>query len=139
MDKKELVESLRQMGLLEYGKVIDGNMLRSMAGIYYPETGTKADFDSASLEELAVTDYIRNVLLNEGKYLKSHREDYRILSPSENSGQVESYMKSADHKLRRAIKLSKNTPVDAGKPKCQNMARAMMKRESISKQRQSVV
>ena len=138
MSKPDIFEQLRGMGLLDYGKVINGEMLREMAGIVYPETGTKEDFDAPALEELAVVDYIRNRLLSEGKYLKAVRNDYRILSPAENAGQIESYMSSADKKLRRAIKLSSNTPTQPG-VKSQNTARIMMKQESISKKRSSIL
>ena len=136
--KPDIFEQLREMKLLDYGKVIDGEMLREMAGIVYPETGTKEDFDAPALDELAVVDYIRNRLLSEGKYIKAIRNDYRILTPAENAGQIESYMSSADKKLRRAIKLSSNTPAQPG-VKCQNTARIMMKQESISKKRNSIL
>ena len=138
MSKPDIFEQLRGMGLLDYGKVIDGDLLRHLAGIKYPEVGTKADFDAPALEELAVVDYMRNRLLAEGKYIKAARRDYRILTPSENAGQVEAYMSSADKKLRRAIKLSSNTPAQRGE-KCQNTARIMIKRESINKRRNSIL
>ena len=138
MIKADLFENLRAMGLLNYNEVVDGDILREMAGIHYPEVGTKADFDAPALEELAVVDYIRNRLLGEGKYLKAIGRNYRILSPSENAGQIDSYMRSADKKLRRAIQLSKNTPATQAH-KCQNTARIMMKQESISKKRNSIL
>lgn len=138
MSKPDIFEQLRGMGLLDYGKVIDGEMLRHMAGIEYPETGTKAEFDAPALEELALVDYIRNRLLDEGKYIKVQRDDYRILTPFENASQINAYMSSADKKLRRAIKLSKNTPSVTGE-KCQNKARILMKRESIRKKRDSIM
>lgn len=138
MSKPDIYDNLKHMGLLEYGKTIEGAMLRHLAGIEYPEVGTKQEFEAPALEELAVVDYIRNRLLAEGKYLKAHRDDYRILTPAENSGQVEAYMRSADKKLRRAIKLSSNTPAQPGQ-KCNNTARIMMKRESISKKRGSIL
>lgn len=135
MNKKDIMEQLRTLGMTNYGSIIAGGLIREWAGIEYPQTGTKEEFDRLSLEELGVVDYIRNCLLNEGKYLKASRDDYRILSPSENSGQVESYMKSADQKLRRAIKLSKNTPVTDNDYKSNHTTRLMMKRESIKEQR----
>jgi hypothetical protein len=135
MDKKGIIEQLRALGMTNYGSVIEGDLVRKWAGIEYPETGTKEEFDNLALQELSVIDYIRNCLLNEGKYLKAHRDDYRILSPSENSGQVEAYMRSADQKLKRAIKLSKNTPVQSGQSNNSFTARAMLKRESIKEQR----
>lgn len=138
MTKADVFESLRKMGKLEYGQLINGDMLRNMAGIHYPETGTREQFNEAALDELTVSDYIRNRLLSEGKYLKAQGDNYRILSPEENAGQVDAYMRSADKKLRRAIKLSQNTPSTV-EHKCQNTARIMLKRESISKKRSSIL
>lgn len=133
MDNKEIIQRLRELGLTEYGSIIPGDKLRQMAGIEYPATGTKAEFDALALDELSAVDYVRNCLLNEGKYLKAHRDDYRILSPAENNGQVEAYMRSADNKLRRAIKLSKNTPAMVDSQPNNYNARLMMKRESIKR------
>jgi len=129
----ELRDQLEAMGLLEYGSVIDGDMLRRMAGINCPEVGTRADFAAAQLEELAVIDAVRRDLLNEGKYLKAERDNYRILTPSENASQVESYMRSADAKLKRGITLSKNTPKLEDEPQSNRMARALIKRASIQR------
>lgn len=129
----DIRDQLEAMGLLEYGSVIDGDMLRRMAGINCPEVGTRADFSAAQLEELAVIDAIRRDLLTEGKYLKAERDNYRILTPGENASQVESYMRSADSKLKRAITLSKNTPKLEDEPQSNRMARALIKRESIQR------
>lgn len=107
---KSLLEELRQMGLLEFGSVIDGDTVRKILGVEYPEYGTKKDFDEIALSELKAIDYVRNVLLGEGKYIASNNGGYRILLPSENQGQIESYIGQADRKLRRAQKLSRNTP-----------------------------
>lgn len=134
MDNKDIIQRLRDYNMTEYGSVIPGDFIRDLADIKYPEVGTKDEFDSLALKELGAVDYVRNCLLNEGKYLKAHRDDYRILSPAENSGQVEAYMRSADQKLRRAIKLSKNTPVIADAEPKNHTARLMMKRESIKNQ-----
>ena len=107
---KELLTALRERGLLEYGSVIKGEEVRDILGIEYPEVGTKKDFDEVALAELGAVDYVRNILLGEGKFIASHQGDYRILLPSENKRQVDAYMQQADRKLRRARKLSSNTP-----------------------------
>lgn len=107
---KELLSALRARELLEYGSVIKGDDVREILGIEYPEYGTKKDFDEVALAELGAVDYVRNVLLGEGKFIASHQGDYRILLPSENKRQVDAYMQQADRKLRRAQKLSRNTP-----------------------------
>lgn len=134
MDNKDIIQHLRNYNMTEYGAVIPGKLIRELADIEYPQVATKQEFDALALKELSAVDYVRNCLLNEGKYLKAHRDDYRILSPSENIGQVESYMRSADHKLRRAIKLSKNTPAIADAEPKNHTVRLMMKRESIKRQ-----
>lgn len=107
---KEYIEKLEGMGLIEYGSVIPGEIIRAMAGIELPETGTREQFRDAALKELSVSDYIRGRLISRGMYLSSVRGDYRILTPGENQNQIQSYMKSADSKLKRAIRLHDNTP-----------------------------
>jgi len=107
---KEIVEQLDKMGLIKYGSVITGELIRGMAGIELPETGTRDQFKDAALKELTITDYIRGKLISKGMYLHATKGDYRILSPSENKDQVLAYMKSADGKLKRGIRLYDNTP-----------------------------
>ena len=125
---KELLTTLRDRGLLEYGSVIKGEEVRDILGIEYPEVGTKKDFDEVALAELGAVDYVRNILLGEGKFIASHQGDYRILLPSENKRQVDAYMQQADRKLRRAHKLSRNTPnVESYKPNANADVRIAMK------------
>ena len=125
---KELLTTLRDRGLLEYGSVIKGEDVRDILGIEYPEVGTKKDFDEVALAELGAVDYVRNILLGEGKFIASHQGDYRILLPSENKRQVDAYMQQADRKLRRAHKLSRNTPnVESYKPNANADVRIAMK------------
>ena len=125
---KELLAALRGRGLLEYGSVIKGEEVRDILGIEYPEVGTKKDFDEVALAELGAVDYVRNILLGEGKFIASHQGDYRILLPSENKRQVDAYMQQADRKLRRAHKLSRNTPnVESYKPNANADVRIAMK------------
>ena len=107
---KEMYATLKREGMLEYGSIILSEQVRRIAGIVEPDTGTKKEFQDVALRELAITDYVRNILLGEGKYLKGTPAGYRILLPSENSKQVELYMGSADSKLRRALKLARNSP-----------------------------
>ena len=125
---KELLTTLRDRGLLEFGSVIKGEEVRDILGIEYPEVGTKKDFDEVALAELGAVDYVRNILLGEGKFIASHQGDYRILLPSENKRQVDAYMQQADRKLRRAHKLSRNTPnVESYKPNANADVRIAMK------------
>lgn len=141
---KELLSALRARGLLEYGSVIKGDDVREILGIEYPEFGTKKDFDEVALAELGAVDYVRNVLLGEGKFIASHQGDYRILLPSENKRQVDAYMQQADRKLRRAQKLSRNTPnSESYKPVANADVRIAMKMgntrsNNTNRQRESV-
>ena len=127
---KELLSAMENAGLCDYGCVISSEFVREAIGLSYPEVATKAEFDRLSLLELSATDYVRNVLLGRGMYLTYDRGDYRILLPSENEKQIESYISSADKKLSRALKLSKNTPKmsDTKHRENQTAARILMKR-----------
>jgi len=107
---KEYIDNLEKMGLIKYGSVIPGDIIRSMAGIDLPETGTREQFRDPALKELSVSDYIRGRLISRGMYLSATKGDYRILSAGENQNQIYSYMKSADSKLKRAMRLYDNTP-----------------------------
>lgn len=126
-----LHDELSQAGLLAYGSVIKGALVRSILKLEYPEVGTKKQFDAIALEEMAAIDYVRGVLLNHGKYIAGISGDYRILLPSENARQIELYMKSADRKLGRALKLSRNTPREASGSHGQIEARLMLKRHGL--------
>jgi hypothetical protein len=127
---RELFQELQVRGQTEYGSIIDGAMVRHFLGIEYPELGTKALFDKLALAELAAIDYVRTLLLNEGKYITSTPSGYRILLPSENAKQVDAYIVSADRKLNRALKLNRNTPKEAASTADQTEARIMMKRQN---------
>lgn len=128
---KSLLEDLRNRGLLNWGSHIPGELVREVLNLEYPEYGTKKQFDEVALAELQAVDYVRNTLLNEGKYLAGVAGDYRVLLPSENKRQVEQYMNQADNKLKRALRLSKHTPkLDTHQPSNVD-ARIMLKRESI--------
>lgn len=128
--KKDLYAELDSAGLLNYGSVIPGNLVREIIGIKIPEISSKSVFDQLALKELSAIDYVRNILLGSGKYITSCGSDYRILLPSENENQIDLYMKSADRKLRRAIKLNRNTPKEVSRI-TQTQSRLVMKRESI--------
>lgn len=127
---KDLYAELEARGLLEYGSVIHGDLVRDILGLEMPQYGTKKQFDEVTLQELGAIDYVRNILLGKGRYLAGSNGDYRVLLPSENKRQVDLYMGQADNKLRRALKLSKNMPA-ATKRHDNTSARIMMKRESI--------
>lgn len=129
---RELHAELEARGLLEFGAVVPSETVRAILGLVYPKTATKRVYDELSLRELSAVDYIRGILLNEGKYLTGTPSGYRVLLPSENARQVELYMNAADKKLQRARKLHRNTPTQkpSNKPD-QTDARILMKREAI--------
>lgn len=110
----DLMRVLRRHDLLQFGCFIPTDLVHDALGIEIPEVGTKAAFDELALRELGAIDQIRNALLDHGKYLTACEGGYRILLPSENQKQVHAYMKSADRKLRRAQRLSANTPQAPG-------------------------
>lgn len=112
----EIFNELKNRKMLDYGSTFDASVLRSLAGIELPETGTREDFKNAALKELNVADFIRGRLIGEGKYFASVGDSYRVLLPSENSEQVKKYMKSADGKLKRAMRLYDNTPKEFKSP-----------------------
>lgn len=128
---KALYRALQEAGLLEYGSRIEGGTIRDAMGLRMPTTGTKEQFDQIALRELAAVDFIRTLLLREGKYLAGDKDSYKILLPSENRAQVDAYMSQADRKLRRAQTLLRNTPAQTVRQLDQTEARIMMKRESI--------
>ncbi len=132
---KELYAFLKSKGKLEYGSVISELEIHNYLDIHYPETGTHDEFKQLDLQMLAITDYVRNILLGEGKAFIQSKGDYRILLPSENAKYIERYMGSADKKLKRALKLSRNQPkgdvqVDDATVKI------MLKRESLLREKQ---
>ena len=130
LSQKEVYEILKAHKFLEYGAHISGKQFRDICGIESIEIGTQNEFNRIALAELGYAGYIRNILLNEGKYFKGERDDYRVLLPSENAEQVLSYMNSADNKLKRGLKLNRNTPVKF-KINSNDEVRAILKQESI--------
>lgn len=130
-DFKDLLSALDYAGLLEFGSVIPRHVVHEALGIVVPAVGTREVFASLALQELAAIDYCRIHLLDVGKYLSGTDAGYRILLPSENQKQVELYMSSADKKLGRALKLSKNSPALAGIRHDQLDARIHLKRQHV--------
>lgn len=129
--QRALFEALQSEGLTEYGSVIDTALVHEILGIKLPTVAPKATYDALAMQELAAIDYCRNALIAQGKYLQGTRTGYRVLLPSENKGQIDAYMGSADRKLSRALKLSRNTPADAAHKQDQTEARIVMKQSSF--------
>lgn len=127
---KELFNELMARGMTGYGSEIPATLVHQILGIEYPESASKKVFDELALRELGAIDYVRNILLGQGKYLESKGDVYRICLPSENRLYVERYMKSADKKLKRANRLSRNTPTIAAIAPTQDSARLHLKQTS---------
>lgn len=126
-----LLSSLEDQGLLEFGSVIPKQTVHNLLGIEMPTYAAREVFARLDMLELAAIDYCRNVLLGQGKYLMGTPSGYRILLPSENKVQIDAYMSSADRKLARALKLSRNSPAEACVQTDQTAARILLKRTSV--------
>jgi hypothetical protein len=130
---KSLYDYLDRVGLLNYGTVIHVEVIRDYLGLVLPKVGTLEDFNAVMLRELSEIDIVRNKLLSRGMYLAKVKSNYRILLPSENAEQVASYMRSADKKLKRGLRLHSNTPIEYTRSD-DTTARIHLKRESIRDQ-----
>lgn len=130
---RDLFSLLSDRGLLEYGSLIPAEMIRKFLDIEVPTVGTKQQFNEAALMELKAVDYVRNSLLDHGKYVASTGDSYRILLPSENAHQCEKYISAATKKLNRSLKLSRNTPAGDHPGTDQQTVRAIMRKEGIRK------
>lgn len=108
--KQSLYEFLQARGMLDYGSVITGELVRDFLDIEIPILGTLQQFNAAALKELSAIDGLRDLLIDEGKYIQGDKGDYRILLPSENSKQAANMVASANRKLRKAAKLKLHTP-----------------------------
>ena len=126
--QRDVYDTLDGAGLFDFGAVIPRAMVYDLLGLDVPEVASKAVFDRIAMLELQAMDYCRNMLLGHGKYLAGTPSGYRVLLPSENKAQVDAYMESADRKLERALKLSRNSP-KASHPPDQTEARIMMRRK----------
>lgn len=125
---RDVYDTLDRAGLFDFGAVIPRAMVYDLLGLDVPEVASKAVFDRIAMLELQAMDYCRNMLLGHGKYLAGTPSGYRVLLPSENKAQVDAYMESADRKLERALKLSRNSPKASHLPD-QTEARIMMRRK----------
>ena len=128
-EKRDVIDLMRSNGMLKYGEFIPGDEFRELFGIETINTGTLEEFRAMEVAEMSCSGFIRDMLLDEGKYLKSEKNGYRILLPSENAQQVMAYMKHADNKLKRGLKLNKNTPSEHRIPS-EDEVRMTMKKES---------
>lgn len=127
---KELFTALVDNGLVDYGSEFPASFVHEVLGLEFPESAPKRVYDDLALKELGAIDYVRNILLGQGKYLESKGDLYRVCLPSENRIYVERYMKSADKKLKRASRLSRSTPPVEAVGSSQNDVRMHFKQTS---------
>lgn len=130
---RDLLRVLGEQGMLDYGASIPRSLVHEVLGIQMPEVASKSTYDRLALVELSAIDYVRNALIEQGRYIAGTPTGYRILLPSENAIQVENYMDSADRKLSRALKLSRCTQIDSAPNPDQTEARILMKRHGMRK------
>ncbi len=128
---KPLFAALDELGLLEYGSHIPGRTVREVLGLEMPEYGSKRDFDAVALAELSAIDAVREALLNLGKYISGSGDGYRILTPGENSAQIDRYLSNAQNKIRRARKLERTSPAVVSGAPSQRGARIMLTDTSL--------
>jgi hypothetical protein len=133
--KRDLFAALKAAGLLEWGAVIPREFVHEALGLEFPRVGTKAEFDKLALAELSAIDYVREALLNQGKYIAGTPSGYRVLLPSENQDQINLYISAADRKLKRAMKLNRSTPALVGASPDQTEARILMKQAGMNPRR----
>jgi len=137
MNNIDLYEFLNKKGMLGYGVSFHKSVVTDFLGITIPEMATMEEFNAIELNILNEIDAVRNKLISEGKYLSYSKGYYRVLLPSENAEQCERYSRSAIKKLRKSIKLAKNTPKDGTFDAILNAVnvRAQMKLESLKNRR----
>lgn len=70
------------------------------------------------LEELSVSDAVRNVLLDQGKYFYKKLDRYHVALPSQTNGVIAKYQAKASRALKRADRLASNAPVMVDQQKC---------------------
>lgn len=107
---EEFIKFMRESGYCEYGAVVSGAVVREVLGIHIEGIDTYAEFLQAQQTEKFKMLALKDILLNEGKYLKQDGDLYRVLLPSENLAQVARYEEGANAKLRRGRLLLSNTP-----------------------------
>lgn len=110
---ENVFKTLNDQGLLEYGATFTAEYFKQLCGIVEPKTGTRKDFESIALAELSAIDFIRNVLIQNGRYIKKDGDSYRVLLPSENAKQADLMRESARKKLKKAKSLETNTPTES--------------------------
>lgn len=129
---ERLWHAVVEAGYNSYGAVFEQSFVQGVLGIEIPEIGTRKQFQRLDLLEVSAIDYVRVKLLDQGMALKLCNSLYRVPLPSENSDVIDSWLASANRKLRRADRLRRNTssPSPNGSPD-QMAARILAHEEAI--------
>jgi hypothetical protein len=140
---ESVFNALTNEGVFEYGAMIHKEELLKYFGIQplsedeankLSFTAIKTRIQEDALQELAVTDFIRDRLLDEGKYFYRNGKMYCVALPSQNSEKADAYLKSAQRKIKRASRLLANTPKEVSSNSKQQQSRLLM--TAVSAQRQ---
>jgi len=105
----EIYTQLKKLEMLKYNAKFTESFLQCLSGIEVPAIGTRQTYNAISLAQLEVVTYLRDRLLPKGKYLSQCNGEFRVLTPSENIGQVNKYLDAADRKIKRAVTLNRET------------------------------
>lgn len=125
-----LYETLHDSGELEYGSTVKRARVLEIMGIEEVKFGTQKDFQAQELAELKGVGYIRSILINQGKWIIRKSDTYRVLQPSENEGQIESFARSGNNAYNKAMKLSKSTPPEYMRENDQTAAKIQMRQKA---------
>ena len=115
---KSKIENLMNDGVFDFGSIIPNDIITSSFEL---NKLTEAEYNSMTLKhirkriesdtlvELNVIGMIRNILLNEGRYITKIKENYRVCLPSENYDIAEKYFNEGNRKFNKARRLLKNS------------------------------
>ena len=135
-EKTAIVEEMEAAEMLGYGKIIPTDELMRCFGFTFTsledleQMAMKDALEIADREKVEAAGlgiFVCHWLIEHGRYLKKVHKNYRVLMPSENQGQADSYLRSAKKKQARALKLLKTVPKQAdGNDVAVSAARALI-------------
>ena len=140
-----IFQFLKDDGKLDYGCTIKKEDLLFLFGVRplveddvvnMSFVEIKKRLQEDNLQELAISDYIREQLLHEGKYFYRIGQTYCVALPSQNASKADSYMKSARKKMKRASLLIANTPKQAADDDKQQKSRLLL--SDLTAERQQI-
>ena len=134
-EKTAIVEEMEAAKMLEYGEIISNDNLLACFGFKptsiedLAKLPIKEAIDLSKREDVEAAGlgiFVCHWLIEQGRYLKKVHSNYRVLLPSENQGQANSYLRSAKKKQQRAQKLLQKTPKSADEERSTAAARALI-------------